>query len=135
VDPITVAERKRGYAAFAWSIVWILTYFGARLVLKSMGPPQADWARVGVALVPLVPFMIFLWTFINDMRQADEMERRIHLEALAWAYPLAMVLIMVLALMQLAMPLKEADWGYRHVWPFFWVFWLFGQAFARRRYQ
>jgi hypothetical protein len=59
----------------------------------------------------------------------------IHLEALAWAYPLAMVLIMVLALMQLAMPLKEGDWSYRHIWPFFWVLWLFGQALARRRYQ
>lgn len=131
----TVAQRKSGYVAFAWSIIWILTYFGARLLLKSMGPPRADWARIGVALVPLVPFVIFLWTFIGDMRRADELERRINLEALAWAYPLAMVLIMVLALMQIAMPLKDDDWSYRHVWPFFWVFWLFGQAFARRRYQ
>jgi hypothetical protein len=60
---------------------------------------------------------------------------RINLEALAWAYPLAMVLIMVLALMQIAMPLRTMTWSYRNVWPFFWVFWLFGQAFARRRYQ
>ena len=135
MDRTTVTQRKSGYVAFAWSIIWILSYFGARLVLKSMGAPHADWTRVGVALVPLVPFVIFLWTFIGEMRKADELERRINLEALAWAYPLAMVLIMVLALMQLAMPLKEEDWSYRHVWPFFWVFWLFGQAFARRRYQ
>jgi hypothetical protein len=131
----TAGYRKGGYIAFAWSIVWILSYFAARVMLKSMGAPHADWARVGVALVPLIPFVLFLWTFIGDMRNADEMERRINLEALAWAYPLAMVLIMVLALLQLAMPLKPEDWSYRHIWPFFWVFWLFGQAFARRRYQ
>jgi hypothetical protein len=128
-------RRKSGNVAFALSIVWILTYFAARLVLKGMPPDQAAWGRLAVALVPFVPFVFFLYAFISYLRKADEMERRINLEALAWAYPLAMILIMLLALIQLAVPLNPDDWSYRHVWPFFWVFWLGGQAFARKRYQ
>jgi hypothetical protein len=132
----SVAGRRRnGNVAFALSIVWIITYFGARLVLKGMGQEQAAWGRLAVALVPFVPFAFFLWSFISYLRKADEMEQRINLEALAWAYPLAMILIMLLALLQLAIPLNPDDWSYRHVWPFFWVFWLWGQAFARKRYQ
>ena len=100
-----------------------------------MGSPQADWNRLAVALVPLVPFVAFLWKFIALMREADELERRIQLEALAIAFPLAMVLLMVLALVQLAMPLNPDDWSYRHVWYFLPIFWFGGQAIARRRYQ
>jgi hypothetical protein len=128
-------RSKSSGAALAWGIVWLISYFGARALLEWMGPPHANWARLGVALVPLVPFVAFLWKFIGSMREADELERRIQLEALAIAYPLAIVLIMLLALVQLAMPLNPDDWSYRHVWPFLPIFWLGGQAIARRRYQ
>jgi len=45
------------------------------------------------------------------------------------------VLIMVLALVQVAIPLDTDRWSYRHVWPFFFFFWLFGLTVARQRYQ
>ena len=128
-------RRTSGTATVVWGIVWVLTYFGARALLETIGAPHADWRRLGVALLPLIPFAAFLWTFITLMRQADELERRIQLEALAIAYPLAMVLLMVLALVQLAMPLNPDDWSYRHVWQFLPIFWLGGQMIARRRYQ
>ncbi len=131
----TVNRSSRGTAALVWGIVWVITYFGARAILEQMGSAQADWNRLAVALVPLVPFVAFLWKFIAFMREADELERRIQLEALAIAFPLAMVLLMVLALVQLAMPLNPDDWSYRHVWYFLPIFWFGGQAIARRRYQ
>ena len=131
----TANQSKRGTAALIWAIVWVITYFGARGLLEQMGSPQADWNRLAVALVPLVPFVAFLWKFIAFIRDADELERRIQLEALAIAFPMAMVLLMVLALVQLAMPLNPDDWSYRHVWYFLPIFWFGGQAIARRRYQ
>src|SRR5688572_650667 len=111
----------------------MVSYFLARAALETMSDTQADWSRVAVALIPIVPFIAFLLSFIRTMRAADELERRIQLEALAIAYPLAIVLIMLLALVQLAVPLNPNDWSYRHVWPFLPIFWLGGQAIARRR--
>ncbi|HLE56703.1 MAG TPA: hypothetical protein VJB15_06450 [Rhodothermia bacterium] len=131
----TLNRSSRGTAAIVWGILWVISYFGARAALEQMGSPQPDWNRLAVALVPLVPFVAFLWKFIALMREADELERRIQLEALAIAFPLAMVLLMVLALVQLAMPLNPDDWSYRHVWYFLPIFWFGGQAIARRRYQ
>lgn len=55
--------------------------------------------------------------------------------ALAIAYPLAMVLLMLLALVQLAMPLNMEDWSYRHVWIYMPIFYLGGLTIARRRYM
>lgn len=135
MERATAYQSKNGRAAIIWGVLWMVSYFGARAALELMGDTQADWSRLAVALIPIVPFVAFLWKFIGAMREADELERRIQLEALAIAYPLAIVLIMLLALVQLAMPLNPNDWSYRHVWPFLPMFWLGGQAIARRRYQ
>lgn len=131
----TANRSSRGTEALVWGIVWVISYFGARMALEQMGEPQPDLGRIVVALMPLLPFMAFLWKFISFMRAADELERRIQLEALAIAFPLAMVLLMVLALVQLATPLNPNDWSYRHVWYFLPIFWFGGLSIAKRRYQ
>ena len=94
-----------------WGIIWMVSYFGARAALEWMDDTQPPVARLAVALIPIVPFVAFIWKFIGSLRQADELERRIQLEALAIAFPLAMVLLMILALVQLAMPLNPDDWS------------------------
>jgi hypothetical protein len=86
-------------------------------------------------LVPVVPAALFLYFFITEMRQADELRRRIQLEALAFGYPLTLLLLMTLGLLQLVIDLDPADWSYRHVWQFVIVFYLFGIGIAARRYQ
>jgi hypothetical protein len=112
--------------------LWIATYFGARLGIEVLeaGSPL----RLVVVLAPIPPFAGVLWFFIRAVRGADELERRIHLEALAVAFPLSMLMLMVLGLLDLAIDLNPDDWSYRHLWPFMTVFWLIGMALARRRY-
>jgi hypothetical protein len=129
------SRRGGGNAAIVWGSVWFLSYFGALGLLEQMGAPAPDPGRVAVALVPIVPFGLFLWYFTDSLRKGDELERRIQLEALAIAFPLAVLLLMVLALVELAMPLKPEDWSYRHTWQFLPILWLGGLAIAKRRYR
>ena len=110
----------------------IVLFFGARLLLEL--PNLATSLRVGIALLPLPAFIWLLMAFIKDVREADELERRIQLEALAIAFPLTMVLVMTLGLLQIAIPLPPEDWSYRHIWPLIYVFYLVGLTLARRRY-
>ncbi|RIK73904.1 hypothetical protein DCC62_16355 [candidate division KSB1 bacterium] len=65
----------------------------------------------------------------------DELERRIQLEALVIAFPLAILLIMTLGLLELAVPLSPENWSYRHIWPFLTMFYFIGLAIARKRYE
>jgi hypothetical protein len=126
-------DRRENILAISMVSLWILTYFGARVLLKSyeMGTPL----RVLVVLVPIIPFVIVLWMIIRGVRQMDELERRIQLEALAVAFPLTFLLLMTLGLLELAIKLNPQDWSYRHLWPFMFVFYLVGLMMARRRYQ
>lgn len=117
-----------------WGIVWFFTYFGVRAVAES--PERYSSAMlVTIVLIPVIPAALFLYFFITETRQADELQRRIQLEALGFAYPLALLLLMTLGLLQLVIDLNPADWSYRHVWQFIVVFYLVGMALATRRYQ
>jgi hypothetical protein len=127
-----VRKAKRDILTPALAAVWVLAYFGARGVLE-----QADLTtgvRVAAALAPIPFFAACLVRMITGIRQLDELERRIHLEALAVAFPLGIVLLMTLGLLQRAVTLKFDDWSYGHVWPLMFTFYFLGLAFARRRY-
>jgi uncharacterized membrane protein len=119
-------------ALHAAAIVWIITWFIARLWIQRLafGSPVV-W--VATAL-PVLPFVAFLLLLMRSIGSSDELERRIHLEALAVAFPLAMLLIMVLGLLETGIALDRQDWSYRHVWAFFPVLYLLGVMVARRRY-
>lgn len=110
----------------------LLLFFAARLGLELTGLPT--WARVLVALAPVPALAWFLWEFVCSVSQADELERRVQLEALAVAFPLSLLLLMTLGLLQIAIPLPPEDWSYRHIWPLLYVFYLVGLMVARRRY-
>ena len=125
-------RRRPSWLALSAVLLMVL-FFGARLLLEVPNLPTA--LRVLIALVPLPAFIWLLWLFIRDVRQADELERRIQLEALAIAFPLTIVLVMTLGLLQIAVPLPPEDWSYRHIWPLIYVFYLFGLTFARKRYS
>ena len=120
--------------ALKWSVVlWLLSYLAIRGALE--GDAITGWARVVAALVPLPFFVTFLVSFIRTVRGMDELERRIQLEGLAVAFPLTLVLLMTLGLVQVARPLDPDDWSYRHLWPFVVMFYFGGVTLARRRYQ
>ena len=119
---------------FIWGLTWFLSYFGVRAVVAHPATGSSTWLKA-LVLIPVVPAALFLFYFITGMKELDELQRRIQLEALAFAYPLALLLLMTLGLLQLVMELDPNDWGYRHLWPFLTLFYLFGVMMATRRYQ
>ncbi len=123
--------RGRGWLTLAAGIAALAVYFASRVLLERSDLP----ARLPVALAPLPFFVLFLIAFIRLVRGMDELERRIQLEALAFAYPAVLVLLMTLGLLQLAgVALSPADWSFRHVWQIGVVLYVGGMALASRRY-
>jgi hypothetical protein len=115
------------------AFLFVLAWFIARGVLEldDLSPSL----RIVAALLPVPPFALMLWGIIKGVRHMDELEQRIHLEALAVAFPLALVLLMTLGLLELAIPLPREDLSYRHVWAFLPLFYFGGLALARKRYK
>ena len=129
-----VKERApSGRVTIAVGIAWFVAYWGARAFLER--PERATWLKVSVALLPVPIFAAFLVMAIRMIRGMDELERRIHLEALAIAYPLAMLLLMTLALMQRAVNLPFEDWSYAHVWIYLPIFYFLSLGLVSGRYR
>jgi hypothetical protein len=129
-QPVRSKPRRRAIPSL--SITWLLLYFAARGLLE--WTHFGTGVRVAIALAPIPVFAAFLWQVIQGVRSADEFERRVHLEALAVAYPLVMLLFMTLALMQRAVNLSFQDWSYAHTWIYLPLFYFAGLALARKRY-
>lgn len=135
----TATEEKRlpkdtsGRRLLLSGILFFVGYVLALAAAEMTHLPQA--ARIAMALLPIAAFIWILLQIVAGIRQLDELERRIQLEALAVAYPCSLVLMMMLGVLQRVVYLSPHDWSYRHVWPFFVLFYLGGLALARRRYQ
>src|SRR5512133_3994706 len=101
-------SKRRARLTLIVFALWLVAFFGARVALEATG--ISPGLRIAAALAPLPVFAVFLVLFIRELRAADELERRIQGEALAIAYPLVLVLLMTLALMERAVGLKFEDW-------------------------
>ena len=130
-----VRQTKRVYGArlLMRGLLWAAIYVVARGLLETAIEPRS--LRIAIALLPVPFFVWWLWTWMKGVGQMDELERRIELEALAFAFPIAVVLLMTLGLLDLATPLNPDDWSMRHVWAIMPALYYMGLWGAKRRYQ
>ena len=68
---------------------WGSTYILSRGLLEL--PNLEVTVRVLIALAPVPVFIWFLWTWMKGLSEMDELQRRIELEALAFAFPIAVI--------------------------------------------
>jgi hypothetical protein len=130
----TILQKAPGqWTVIFTALIWVLVYLFTRSLLDNAQLPEG--LRILVALAPLVPFAFFLAFILAGIRSMDELQRRIQLEALAIAFPLAILFFMLLGLLELAVPLSPDDWSYRHTWSYLPLFYFIGLAIAARRYQ
>jgi hypothetical protein len=129
------SERRSKFWGYVIVALWGATFLIARAALDKDLKLEPAWLRVLIALMPVVPTALFLWLIVSSLSGMDELHRRVHLEALAIAYPLAILMLVTLGFLQLAVDLSPEDWSYRHVWAYLPVFYLLGLTVAWRRYR
>lgn len=127
------SEPSKGYGVFYLALLWAASYIVSLFVLKESNPGKV--AAIVAAVVPAVLFAWCVFSVIKSAANMDEVEVRIQMEAAVLAFALSFILIMTLGLLDLAVELNKEDWGYRHLVPYFMVFYLFGLFMARRKYS
>lgn len=112
--------------------LWLLSYFAARYVLDTW-VLQQPWDIV-VMCAPLFVFFWFVWAVQKTLRRADELQRRIHLEAFALAFLTTMLAAMGLGLIE-ETPRGALELPWRNLW--FSMPVIYGLCFwiARRHYR
>ncbi len=109
--------------------------FGYVATLMSTKLSLSIPVSLALAGLTVLSFGWFIAEEIKTFRTRDEMHRRIQLEALAVAFPLSILLVFALGLLERIIPLSADDWSFRHVWPFFIAFYAVGLTIADRRYR
>ena len=98
-------------------------------------PGLSRGVRIAAALLAVVAFAVFLITEVRLIRGLDELQQRIQLEALAIAFPTALLLVFALGMLERA---GVSIWGFRYlrdVWPLLILPYGAGLVVALRRYR
>jgi hypothetical protein len=123
----TAAKRLALLAGAAFVILYTAALWATRSGI-------ADALKVAFSVSALAAFVLFLVAEMRIVRVLDELAQRMQLEALAFAFPLSVALVMLLGLLQRFATLPIEDTSYRHIWPVMILFYVIGVALARRRY-
>lgn len=92
---------------------------------------RSPWKYV-LAALPVLPAMWFASLFARHIGEMDELQRRIQLESLAFAFSAGIILTLGYGFLQLAgLPIPNWVW----VWPLMGICWLIGKFVAQRRYR
>ena len=121
---------KRDTVRFVAAVAaYIVILNVAKLVLK--GHEDAAW-RFALALTPMIPALFVLLFTVYGIRRMDELQQRIQLEALAFAFGGTAIGTFSYGFLQ-GVGLPGLSWHW--VWPLMAVLWLVGVAVAHKRYR
>lgn len=93
--------------------------------------------KIPIALVPLVPLFWFFKVLVRWVDSMDELQRRIHLEAMALQFAATALLVMGYGLLAKfgALPDLSFSTAYPWLWMAMFVFWVAGIAVVGRKYE
>lgn len=95
--------------------------------------PRGSPARLGLAVLQAAATTLVILMTVWGMRGLDELQRRIHLEALAGAFAGTAILVSGWGFLEIAgaPPVRWGLW----IWPAMSTLWVAGLLIARRRYR
>ena len=131
---IEQTRRIYGTRLLIRGLLWLSVYLLSHGLLELIDRQNA-LLRVAIALLPMLFFGWYLWTWMKGVGEMDELERRIELEALGFAFPAAVVFFSTIGLLDLAITLNPDDWSLHHVWLMLPLLYYVGLFRAKRRYE
>ena len=133
-----VEESRKIYGGrlFFRGMLWVAVYVLAIWLLadSSMLQVESRVLRVAIGLVPMPFFVWWLWTWLKGLKKMDELQQRIELEALAFAFATTLVFLASIGLLDSAIALRPAEVSLRHMWLMMPMLYYVGLWNAQRRY-
>jgi len=127
----TKRDRRNQYILVAWMFTWVLSYVAAKAVHKA-DPEMSMLVQWLAGVVPNVLAAVALLAFLRFLRMADELVRRIEMEALAIGFGIGVMVGLGYPLFEFAgAPPLEL----KHLVSVMLFGWVAGQFIAMRRYR
>lgn len=93
------------------------------------------WARAALVALPLILSLGYVNCVVGMFRRVDELQRRIQLESLGFAFPATAILVMAMNLLEEAKIVPSVHLGWAPLIVAMCLLWLVGYGIASRRYR
>jgi hypothetical protein len=128
---LTETDRRNSNRFALWTFAWAVAFIAATVALKHL-PGLSRPAAWAIAAAPSLLGVIAILAYLRFLRQADELQRRIQLEGLAFGFGVGAVFAIGYQLFQLAgAPRLDLTDGALVMF----LSWTLGQFLAQRRYR
>lgn len=125
-----VSSAKRYMREFGGAMTWyVILMLGAGFLSREASPG----ARLGLAILPMLPLWVALRAALGFFRRSDEFTRRVQLEAVGFGFVGGVMLSMTYGLLEAIADLPRLSWSW--VPPLFLTLWGIGGVIASRRYR
>ena len=111
----------------------LLAYMVAlKLSVTLLAHVESQILRPILALLPMVPGFAMCWIVLRQLRRVDELQRRIQLEAMGFAFAGTALVTFSYGFLEIA--------GYERlsmflIWPLMAILWIAGTIIGNRRYR
>jgi hypothetical protein len=127
--PVAVAYRRYAVQIALGMICYAVVLIFSLKLIPSM---TRGWLQVLVAVVPVIPVIFVLMVIVRLFSRIDEMQRRIHLEAVALAAGITSLLALTCGFLENAgMPRLSGFWTFASIG----VLWAVFAMILQRRYR
>lgn len=123
-----VSERVLIYA-----ILWCICYIGSLFAIKTLSLSIA--VNTLLTLISVLAFSVFIYKYYRSIFFMDEVQIKMQMEAVVFAFSMGLLLISTLGLLDLYIKLNANDWNYRFLVPIFILFYFTGLIIAKRKYR
>lgn len=127
------SNKKPLSQAVFFAALWIIAFVVCLLVIKKSTPDRTT--GIIISGIPALTFGLFIFSLIKAVASMDEVQIRIQMEAVVIAFSLGLLTLMTLGLLDLVIMLNKENWSYRHLVPYFAVFYFIGLLISKRKYD
>ncbi|HEY4325179.1 MAG TPA: hypothetical protein VGN20_14375 [Mucilaginibacter sp.] len=126
------SKKVQNQRCIIFALIYGATYLPATWVLKHrmVGQPFS----IIIALVPIITFSIFIFSYIKTFLAMDEVKQRVQFEAVVIGFALTAMLLTLLFLLGLCDISNPTWFGYGQLVGFCWLFYLIGWLISKRKY-
>ena len=127
----TARDRRNQYVYLAWLVAWAIAFVGGKWILVNRMPESEVFAWI-LAVLPTLMLVGAVFAYIKFLREADELIRKIQMDALAVAFGIGVIMGLAYETLELVgVPLAEPSL----IAVTMMVVWSLAQFDAIRRYR
>ncbi len=113
-------------------VIMVLYVISVVISVRQLPLLKGTVGRIVAAIAPVLPLLLLVWAFLKYLNNVDELQQKIHLNAIAWAAGMTGLITMTIGFLE-NVGLPRLSWLY--IFPLMMALWGIGLAFFTRRYS